>query len=261
MSPDIKIQPIRFLPLLILAALANILSQATHETGHHLAYEVMGRDPVWGFTKLVQIWETPPIDPEEWVKTRGTEGEPGWLKLSSQAASQTENAANAAAGPLAGLFGAVLGLVAAQRSRRNAWKHVGLAYSLSGSIAAVLYYLRSPIRTGGDENTVAALFGLPKVVVEIPLALGFIICFVLALRMLPSWRSRLMWSGTVLAGSIASAVPMVVADPIIIEQVNKGSPWFQPILGYSLPVIITIGLSLFGIWLWIHWQENSPALP
>jgi hypothetical protein len=69
-----KLPQIRFLPLLVLAMLVNILSQTTHETGHHLVYQLMGHEPIWAFTKLVQIWETPPVNPDEWVETRGSGG-------------------------------------------------------------------------------------------------------------------------------------------------------------------------------------------
>ena len=55
MSKENRIHSIGFWSLLVLAMLVNILSQTIHETGHHLVYQVMGRDPVWGFTKLVQF--------------------------------------------------------------------------------------------------------------------------------------------------------------------------------------------------------------
>jgi len=41
---------LRFLTLLVLAMLVNILAQAVHETGHHMAYQMMGHEPVWAFT-------------------------------------------------------------------------------------------------------------------------------------------------------------------------------------------------------------------
>jgi len=152
---EIMMKAIRFLPLLILVMLVNILSQTTHETGHHLVYQLMGHEPVWAFTKLVQIWETPPNNPSEWVKTRGSEGELGWLKLSSPIVGKVENAVAAATGPLAGLLGAVLGLFIASRSQDMHWRQIGLAFSLTASLTAVLYYLRAPIRTGGDEYGIA----------------------------------------------------------------------------------------------------------
>ena len=55
MNREGKLYPIGFGPLLVLAMLVNVLSQTLHETGRHLAYQRMGRDPVWGFTKMA-VW-------------------------------------------------------------------------------------------------------------------------------------------------------------------------------------------------------------
>jgi len=245
-----KLHHIRFLPLLILAMLVNILSQTTHETGHHIVYQLMGHEPVWAFTKMVQIWETPPIHPDEWVETRGSEGEQGWLKLSSPLVGNVEDGVAAIAGPMAGLLGATLGLIIATRSQNMRWRQIGLAFSLSASLVAVLYYLRAPIRTGGDEYDVAVQLGVAKTAVEIPLGLAFAACLTIGLRQLPSWRIRGKWLGTVFLGSVATGMFMVFADPIIIAQVDAGNAWFQPIIGYSLPVFVVNVLTLVGIWMW-----------
>ena len=47
---------------------------------------------------MVQIWETPPTNPAEWVETRGAEGKQGWLKLGSPLVGKVENGVAAAAG-------------------------------------------------------------------------------------------------------------------------------------------------------------------
>lgn len=251
-----KLHEIRFLPLLILAMLVNILSQATHETGHHMVYQIMGHDPVWGFTKLVQIWDTPPINPEEWIETSGLDGEPGWLKLSSPLVGKAENVIASAAGPLAGLLGAALGLVMMRRSVKIKSKQSWLAFSLASSLVAVLYYLRSPMRTGGDEYDIAMQLGIAKYFIEIPLGLAFLVCLILGLQQLPTSKIQLKWLGTVLLGSIATGIPMVMADQFIIAQIDAGNRYFQPIIGYSLPVFLSILLTLFLLWAWSHWQKN-----
>ncbi len=127
-----KPHQIRFLSLLVLVMLVNILCQTTHETGHHMVYQFMGHEPVWAFTKPVQIWETPPINPDEWVETHGTADEQGWLKLSSSITGKAEDVAAAAAGPLAGLLGAMLGLVVASRSKKTGWQQIGPAHHRPG---------------------------------------------------------------------------------------------------------------------------------
>lgn len=246
----------RFMPLVLLATLVNILSQTTHETGHHMVYQLLGHEPVWAFTKQVQIWETPPVNPDEWVETRGSGGEQGWLKLSSPLVGKVENAAAAAAGPLAGLLGAALGIIVTSRSQNIRWQQIGLAFSLTASLTAVLYYLRAPIRTGGDEYDIAVQLGIAKTAVEIPFALAFAACLAMGLRQLPSWHIRLRWLGAILLGSVVTGVLMVLADPFIIAQVDAGSGWFRPIIGYSLPVFVVNVLALVGLWLWSRWQKG-----
>ena len=133
----------RFLPLLILAMLVNILAQAAHETGHHMVYQVMEHEPVWAFTKVVQLSETTPTNPEEWTEKTNADGTTSWLKSSSLPSGKTEKVIASAAGPLAGLFGAVLGLVMLRRSGKVTSKQAWLAFALTTSLVAVLYYLRS----------------------------------------------------------------------------------------------------------------------
>ena len=251
-----KIQSLHFLSLLILAMLVNILAQAVHETGHHLVYQVMGHEPVWAFTKLVQQWD-PPTDPTKWIETTDLDGSPKWLKLSSQPAGNMEYAVVAAAGPVAGLLSAILGLFMSRRSIKVTSKQAWLAYALSISLVAVLYYLRAPMRTGGDEYDIAMNLKIAKSFVEIPLALGYLACLVLALREFPTWRTRFIWLGTILLGSITTGLPMAMLDPIIIAQINAANPFFQPVIGYSLPVFFTILITFLGVWIWIHWQEGA----
>lgn len=256
-----KTTQLRFLPLFILAMLVNILAQATHETGHHLVYQVMGHEPVWAFTKVVQMSETNPLDPEEWTEKTYPDGTTNWLKVSSLPSGKTEEAIAAAAGPLAGLLSAMLGLVMSRRSVKTTSKQVWLAFALTASLVAVLYYLRAPMRTGGDEYDVAASLGITKSCIEIPLALGYLACLVIGLRELPSLRVRLVWLGRILLGSIATGLPMAMLDPIIIAQVDAGNPWFQPIFGYSLPVFLTIVVTFFGVWIWSRWWERTQVFP
>lgn len=132
-----KLYNIRFLPLFILAMLVNILVQATHETGHHMVYQVMGHDPVWAFTKIVQLSETTPTNPNEWVEKINPDGTTNWLKLSAPITDRTGNAVASAAGPLAGLLGAIIGIVIARQSTKITRKQIGPAFSLAAPSARV----------------------------------------------------------------------------------------------------------------------------
>jgi len=245
---------LRFLPLLILAMLVNILAQVTHETGHLLFFQVTGRETNWVFTKVAQMSE-PPTNPAEWTEITAPDGLSSWTKVSSMP-SGAGRAVMAAAGPLMGLLGAMLGLVMLRRSKKATSKQAWLAFVLSISLAAVLYYLRAPTRTGGDEYDVAVNLGIAKSIIEIPLTLGYLACLNFGLLELPTWKIRFTWLGTILIGAIATALPMVLLDPFIIKQVDAGNPLVQPILGYSLPVFITIILTFIGLWAWSCWQDT-----
>jgi hypothetical protein len=248
---------INFLPLLILAMLVNTLAQTVHETGHHLVYQVMGHEPVWAFTKVVQMSETTPSQPEEWTQKTYPDGTTNWSRVSSLPTGNVEESASAAAGPLAGLLSAILGFFMARRSVSVTFKQGWLAYVLTISLVAVLYYLRAPMRTSGDEYDIAVNFGIAKGFIEFPLAHGYLTCLALRMGELSTWRTRFVWLGATLFGSILTGIPMASIDPIIITQVDAGNSWIQPVIGYSLPVFRTIVLTFFGVWAWGRWQEGE----
>jgi hypothetical protein len=254
MEKQRKIHHINFLSLLVLAMLVNILGQATHESGHSLVFQLMGRDPVWGFTKIVQIWDTPPMHPEEWVET-SFEGAPGWLKLDSAQESQTEKAIMFVAGPLAGLLGAVVGFVLMRKGKGIATRQAGLAFALSISFAALQYYLRSGNRVGGDEYNLAQLWNISPLFLNISLDAAFAACLVLTLRELPEWHNRLKWLAVVILGSAVTGIMMFKVDDFVIAQVDVGNPWFSPVLGYAFPVFLVNVLALIGCWFWIRHQN------
>jgi len=257
MKTDKTLHVLHFLPLFILAMVVNILAQATHETGHRVVLQLMGHNPVWVFTKLAQIHDTPPQNPDEWVEKVYPDGSRSWLKLSSSFATGAETAIDAVAGSLASLLGALIGLILARRSKSVEWKQIALVFTLSISISALLYYLRSPNRVGGDEADVAAYFGIVKSVIEIPFALSYAACLLMALRELPSWRICLAWLGTIFLGSVVTGLSMFFVDDYVIAGVDAGNPFFQPVLGFSLPIFLVNALALVGIWGWARQQEGK----
>jgi len=247
---------IGFLSLFLLAMLLNILGRAIHESGHSMIYQLMGRDPVWGFTKLVQIWDTPPLAPEDWTET-SFNGEPGWLKIKSPQESKAEKVIATAAGPIAGLMAAVAGLVLMKKSSNQTIKQIGLVLTLNTSLVAIIYYLRSASNPGGDEFNLAMMLGVPVSLINHLLGLGFAICLVFAIRKLPTWKTGLKWLGVVLLGSAATGIPLAFADQFIIAQVDSGNPWFNPVLGYALPVFLVYLGTLFIVWFWYKFQSRS----
>ncbi|MBI5840001.1 MAG: hypothetical protein HZB19_07840 [Chloroflexi bacterium] len=249
-----------FWQLFLLTLLLNFIVQMIHETGHWAVYQAYGRGPVWGFIGLVQLWGTNPLHPAEWVGTSSPDGEQGWLRLASPTNSKLEEIISSAAGPAASLLGAVLGLLLVHRSRDTVIEQIGLALTLTTSFAMTLYYLRSPLRTGGDEYGMAVQLGIAKSVIEIPFAIAFIACLALGLRELNTWKTRLTWLAVILLGGVPTGLALNYADVFVRSQVNEGNPLFLPVIGFSLPVVIVDGLVFLGLWIWWHRMRKSLSL-
>lgn len=233
--------------------LLNLAAQAIHEAGHWAVYQIYGRGPTWGFIGMVQWWDTPPLHPDQWVTTTGPDGAPGWLRLTSATGSPLENGLVSAGGPLVSLLTAALGLVLARRSKEPATRQIGLGLALVAALVMTLYYLRAPMRTGGDEYGIAIPLGLPKWAIEIPFAAAFMLCLALGLRQLDTWRTRLKGLGLILLAGIPTGIGLNLLDTLVREQVNRGNSLFQSVLGFSLPVLWVNILVLLG--LWIYWRK------
>lgn len=232
--------------LFLIACLTMILAQATHETGHLLFCQALRCEPTWGFIGLVQRWEEgPPLHPENWLETRGNQGDPGWYRLRSFPENGLNRALLSAAGPLAGALGAILGLWLARRQKSTTWR----MYCLVGSLTATLYYLRNPVRPYGDEYDLAIQSGIPQVAIVLFFVLIFLFCLSRALASLPGHRVRLTWFGLALAGSISVGLPMNLLDGWIRMMVNLENPFFLPVFGYALPVFLTYLLAGLGLFL------------
>ena len=232
---------------LVLAAMVlNILAQGIHEGGHWAVYQITGHRPVWAFTSIVQVWDTPPRQLEGWVATTAPDGEKGWLKLSS-APGKVVEALDNAAGPLASLVSAMVGLFIYRFGRKPAMRLSGLVLTIITGLLMTFYYARSGTRIGDDEGFLAASLGISKLVLDIPLGLAFSTCLLLGLRELKTWKDGLRFLGAILLGMIPTAGLMVIFDPFIRAGVEAGNPLFQSVLGFSLPVFIVYGLAIAGL--------------
>jgi len=231
---------------LILAAMTiNILAQAIHEGGHWAVFEITRHRPVWTFTGIVQLWDAQPQHPAGWVATTAPDGTKGWMKLSSDP-GKTVAALDDAAGPLASLLSVIAGLLLYRFSKRPALRVSTLILALITALLMSFYYARSGTRIG-DEGFLAASLGLPKMVFDIPLGLAFFFCLLLGLRELKTWKNGLRIFGALLLGMLPSAGLMVLLDPLILAGVDAGNPFFQSVLGWSLPVFVVFCLAAVGL--------------
>ncbi len=239
--------------------LLNIFAQSLHEVGHWAVYQAFGRGPTWGFIGLVQWWDTPPLHPDQWMETTSPDGEPGWLRLASLPDSQLEEAVAAAAGPVASLLGAVTGLLIARSSRASLTREMGVTFALLIALVMALYYLRSPLRSGGDESDLATALGVSKLLIEVIFGLAFAACLILGLWSLDNCRTRLIWLGAILIGSVTTGLLLAKADEIVRAQVNLQNPFFNPVLGVSLPVILVNLLALVALFFWAwSFRRSTP---
>ena len=107
----------------------------------------------------------------------------------------------------------------------------------------------------------AIQLNIPKALVEIPLALAFILSLAFGISLLESWHVRLKWLAAILAGSVSSGILLMCADGYVRESVNNASPFFQSVFGYSLPVLIVYLLAFFGIFIWQCHEKKELTQP
>ncbi len=132
-------------------------------------------------------------------------------------------------------------------SKKPAIRLGGLILALITALLMTFYYARSGTRIGGDEGFLAATLALPKMVFDIPLGLAFFTCLLLGLRELRTWKTGLKVMGALVLGMLSTAGSMVLVDPFIRAGVNAENSFFQPVLGFSMPVFVTYCLALLGL--------------
>jgi hypothetical protein len=133
--------------------------------------------------------------------------------------------------------------------------------SLISSFVMSFYYLRSPLRSSGDEYSMALQLGLAKVEVEIPLAIAFITCLLWGFRELKTGKIRLKWLAAILLGSVPAGLVLNLMDGVVRSQVNQGDPLFLPVFGFSFPVVVVDSLCLLGVWLWWRSLQKTVTRP
>lgn len=249
---------INFWRLVVLAALLGYLGgQMLHETGHWVILQLFGRDPVISFTGLVGS-DHQPVSPEGWVEFTAPNGERVWLHLTSLPSSSMEWVVMSAAGPLAQLAVMIIGLLFAHFSRGGLLRGIGLLLALINSLGPMLYQIKSTfVGAGGDEYLIAYYLGLPEYAITVPLALASAAGLVVGLWELDGWRRRLKWLAVLLIGYLPQGPLLMLANNITQTQVAMGNRFFQPVLGFSLPVVIVSGFALFVLFVvLVRWEMS-----
>ncbi|MGE5550358.1 MAG: hypothetical protein ACM3ZC_07485 [Bacteroidota bacterium] len=233
---------VRFVHLLLFVFFLNFLgAQMLHEGGHWAVLRIGGRDPVFGFTGLVQKWDKEPVTPDQWVMFTDPHGDRGWLRLGSLPDSRTEWVIFIAAGPLLQLAAVILGLMLNSLARRQTTRLFGLLLALINSFGQLMYQVIAPIRgSGGDEYLLAYHLGVPRAVISVFLAAAFAVGLVLAFHRLDGWRQRLIYGAALFIGINLQGPLLMYANQVVQDQIDAGNPFFQPVCGFSLPVLIAV---------------------
>ena len=255
--------PVRFLHLLLLVVLLSFLgAQMLHEAGHWTVLQLTGREPVWGFTSLVQLWDREPADPAQWVEIIDPRGDRGWLRLSSLPSSRAEWVAFLAAGSLFQLGAVVAGILVMIFAKRDIVRELGLLVALINSFAQFTYQVVAPIRgSGGDEYLLSYHLGVPMAAVSVPLALAFAAGLIWAFYQLDGSRMRLKYAAVLMLGIIPQGPLLMRANEIVRDQVDAGNPLFQPVFGFSLPVLILSLLAFLALVAIVRSKANRAIFP
>lgn len=245
---DSDIRP--FGRLLAAVALANLVTaQILHEVGHWLVLSATGRNPVWGITAMVQLWDRPPLDPSRWSQLIRPTGEVGWLHLTSLPATEVEWALFVAAGPLIQLAAVAVGLALAYRARSASLRRLGLLVALVNGVTHALYQLIGSLRGGGsDETLLAEIVGLPWWIFAALFGAAAAAGAIVALAALPDRATRLRWGGALLVGALATGPLFAQLQRVIVDGVDRGGALFTPVLGLSLPVALLAIVGAVALW-------------
>lgn len=255
----------QFPRLLLLILFLNLLmAQLLHEAGHWAVLQAFGRQPVWGFTSLVQIWDRTPTSPVEWVQTTSIDGDQGWLYLDSVPDSDLEWLLFIVAGPIIQLIAIVIGFAVARYGRSAVVRTIAFLVALINAFAGFFYQIVNWLQgIGGDEALIAHYMNVSPQIVSAVFIAAFGIALVIAFRAVKGWKMRVKWLAALLLGTLSVGPLLMLANRTVIEQVNAGNPFFGSVIGFSFPVFLTglVCLVLVGL-IAYQWEKSlTPTVP
>lgn len=249
-----------FLSLVVAVLFTNLLcAQLLHESGHWAVLSLTGRAPVWSLTGLVQLWDQAPVSSEQWVVMVNPDGETGWLRLNSLPSSNAEWVLFLAAGPLAQILAIAVGLAIAMRARGLISRTFGLMVAQINAFGHFFYQVVSGLRGGGGDETLLGYYlGIPWPIIASFFGAAALLGLVVSFALLPSARIRLKWGAALFLGTLPIGPLLMVANRQIVVNVAANNPWFRPVFGFSLPVLVLGAISLCAILLTIRpWKAAA----
>jgi len=219
-----------------------------HEAGHWIVLQAFGREPLMGFNGIVQLWDTEPRNPREWVKISYPNIGEGWLHLGSTPESDLEWIIMLIAGPIVHPTLILLGVLSLRPDNRAAvFKEFGLMLMIVNGLrflSAPLGYLTG---SKGDFYFIGFYSGLSEVTMMFPLVITELVGFLWGLYKVGGWKTRVQWLVTVFATLPVFRGLTLIDVTFVRPQVDYGNPLFASVFGWSLPVFVAHLLFVLGL--------------
>jgi hypothetical protein len=212
--------------------------QRLHETGHWFLMQLYQRGPTVGFLGLLQSWDTQPSNLNNWQVLTIPGGEQGWLRLSSLPQSSFEWISLMMMGQLFQIFAILLGLYVLYRSRNRLVKEIAFLTIFLNAFSQLFYMIVKLINiSGGDEYFATLYMDISPRLITGSFALFYCAIFVFSLHKLGEWPKRFKY---LLAGLLSFSVGPIlgILDKKILQQSLLDNPFVQPIIGFSMPVLL-----------------------
>ena len=249
----------KFLALTLTVFLISYLSGILHELGHQVVLAITLRNPTMSFLGLVQMWEEP-LHPENWVKISILGIGEGWLRLSSLPGSAMEWVIMLLAGQLIQPILIIIGWNVWRNNEKQIYKELGIILMFMNGVI-FLNIIINYFSGFGDLHFINYFTWFPLEILVAFLAgfefIGFLYAM-MKLRIL-LYKSKKGVISFFLAFVINIIIMKIIglAHQFIIEQINLENPLFQPILGWSIPALITnIGFAFILVFLLIKKKHS-----
>lgn len=238
--------------ILLCIALTGIF-QFTHEAGHVVVASAYGSQSNWGFSSVIQIWDTPPQNPSEWQEITLPVGATGWVKYTPPE-SHLASILFDSMGPIFSLsvfliFFALFFFVKSDEKQKILLIGIFLLGFTLG-----FYYLRASNSYWGDEKSLAYYLGVSEFLFNIPLTIVYFAGMIFAAIQLYKRNFGIGQFLIAMLTTIATGISMNRSQILVTQQVDNGNALFNSFLGFSLPVLLFF-LMCFVVFAYI-WRKE-----
>ena len=213
------------------------LFQFIHEAGHVVVANIYGSESNWGFSSVIQVWDAPPQNPDEWEAVTLPVGNTGWVKFTPPR-NDLERMLFDSMGPIFSLSAFLVSLVIYGQAKIEERRKILLIGIFLLGFTLGFYYLRAHNSYWGDEKSLAYHLGISIFLFNIPLCLTYFSGMIFAIIQLRRLKFKFGQFVLITVTTIATGIAMNRAQTLVTRQVDAGNIIFNPILGFSIPVFL-----------------------